>query len=134
MKTIFENVIKRGDYDLNAMLLKIDTYHIEGKLTDDEKTELYLLAQQKPTQQYDIKSEIEKLWAVIRQINALLENGVEGGAVTDISAFVQPTGASDAYQMGNKVLYEGIIYESLIDNNVWSPSAYPNGWKVIEEA
>ena len=24
------------------------------------------------------------------------------------------------------------IYESLIDNNVWSPEEYPQGWQLIE--
>ena len=41
MKSIFENVIKKGGYDLTALLAKIDTYHIEGKLTDSERDELY---------------------------------------------------------------------------------------------
>ena len=37
------------------------------------------------------------------------------------------------YNIGNKVIYEGNIYESLIDNNVWSPAEYPAGWSKIEE-
>ena len=32
-----------------------------------------------------------------------------------------------------EVHYKGKVYESLIDNNVWSPEAYPQGWKLIEE-
>ena len=50
-----------------------------------------------------------------------------------IKDFVQPTGAHDAYKKGDKVRFENKIYESLIDNNVYSPSAYPNGWKEITE-
>ena len=45
----------------------------------------------------------------------------------------QPT-AENAYMKGDKVRYNGKVYESLIDNNVWSPEAYPAGWKEIEEA
>ena len=41
MKKLFENVIARGGDDLGVMLKKIDSYHIEGKLTDAEKDELY---------------------------------------------------------------------------------------------
>lgn len=48
-----------------------------------------------------------------------------------IPAWVQPIGASDAYNVGDKVSFEGVNYESLIDANVWSPSAYPSGWKII---
>ena len=50
-----------------------------------------------------------------------------------IPDFVQPTGAHDAYKKGDKVKFEGKIYESLIDANVYSPSAYPAGWKEITE-
>ena len=46
--------------------------------------------------------------------------------------FVQPTGQHDAYSIGDRVLYNGKIYESVIDNNVWSPDAYPQGWEVYE--
>lgn len=45
--------------------------------------------------------------------------------------FVQPTGAHDAYQIGDRVRFDGKIYESLIDGNTYSPSAYAAGWKVV---
>ena len=40
--------------------------------------------------------------------------------------------STNAYMIGDKVKYEGIIYESIIDNNIWSPTEYPAGWKLIE--
>ena len=40
--------------------------------------------------------------------------------------------STNAYQIGDKVLFEGVVYESVISNNIWSPSAYPAGWKVVE--
>lgn len=43
--------------------------------------------------------------------------------------FVQPTGAHDAYKKGDKVTFEGKHYISLIDANVYSPTAYPAGWQ-----
>ena len=42
----------------------------------------------------------------------------------------QPVGTSDAYMTGDIVSYEGVLYISTIDNNVWSPVAYPAGWEV----
>lgn len=39
--------------------------------------------------------------------------------------------STNAYMKGDKVIFEGKTYESLIDNNVWSPAAYPAGWKAI---
>jgi hypothetical protein len=46
--------------------------------------------------------------------------------------WVQPTGAQDAYNIGDCVTFEGNQYESLIDANVWSPSVYTQGWQLIE--
>jgi len=48
-----------------------------------------------------------------------------------IPLWVQLTGAQDAYALGAKVEYKGEIYQSLIAANVWSPEAYPAGWKLI---
>lgn len=44
--------------------------------------------------------------------------------------WVQPD-STNAYMKGDKVKYEGVIYESLIDNNIWSPVDYPAGWTVV---
>ena len=57
----------------------------------------------------------------------------EGNEVEVIADFKQPTGAHDAYQKGNKVRFEGKIYESNRDNNAYSPNDYPDGWDLIEE-
>ena len=43
--------------------------------------------------------------------------------------WVQPTGAQDAYNKGDKVTYKGDHYISLIDANTWSPEEYPAGWE-----
>lgn len=47
-----------------------------------------------------------------------------------IKDWVQPD-STNAYMKGDKVRYEGVVYESLINQNVWSPSAYPAGWQVV---
>lgn len=52
----------------------------------------------------------------------------------EIPVWKQPTGAQDAYMTGDKVWYpdrDTTVYESLIDNNTWSPEAYPQGWQAI---
>lgn len=48
-----------------------------------------------------------------------------------INEWVQPD-STNAYMKGDKVKFEGHIYVSVIDNNVWSPTAYPAGWKLVE--
>lgn len=56
----------------------------------------------------------------------------EGDPGDEWPEFVQPTGAHDAYAKGAKVTYKGAHYESLIDANVYSPEAYPAGWRLVE--
>lgn len=43
----------------------------------------------------------------------------------------RPTGAHDAYNTGDIVNYNDVIYESLIDGNTYSPEEYPDGWKIV---
>lgn len=50
---------------------------------------------------------------------------------TTVPEWQQPD-AANAYQIGDRVMYNGVIYESVIANNVWSPETYPAGWQVIE--
>lgn len=52
----------------------------------------------------------------------------------EIPVWKQPTGAQDAYNKGDRVWFpekDTTVYESLIDANVYSPEAYPAGWKEI---
>ena len=48
--------------------------------------------------------------------------------VTDdgVAEWVQPLGATDAYNTGDIVSYKGELYESTCDANVWEPGVY--GW------
>lgn len=48
-----------------------------------------------------------------------------------IPTWVQPLGASDAYNTGDEVMYNGIHYRSLIDGNVWAPDTYTQGWEIV---
>lgn len=55
-----------------------------------------------------------------------------GLAPDEVPVWSQPTGAHDAYNKGDRVHYPGAsdpIYECLIDGNVYSPEAYPSGWR-----
>lgn len=45
--------------------------------------------------------------------------------------WVQPLGASDAYNTGDIVSCDGVLYRSLIDGNVWKPTEYPQGWETV---
>ena len=41
--------------------------------------------------------------------------------------------AGALYAMGDHVIFNGVEYESLIDNNSWSPADYPAGWAEVTE-
>lgn len=50
----------------------------------------------------------------------------------EIPVWKQPTGAQDAYRIGDKVHYptkEDAVYISTVDDNVWQPGVY--GWEVV---
>ena len=57
-----------------------------------------------------------------------------GEIETSYPDFVQPTGAHDAYNIGDIVKFNGQLYKSTINNNVWSPDAYPQGWEIYNES
>jgi len=63
---------------------------------------------------------VPALWTPVRE---------KAGAAPD--PWVQPAGASDAYSKGDRVTFQGQVWESTIDTNVWSPSDYPAGWKRV---
>lgn len=46
----------------------------------------------------------------------------------EIEEWRQPLGSHDAYMTGDRVLFDGEVYISKIDNNVWSPDAH--GWEL----
>jgi len=63
---------------------------------------------------------VPALWTPVRKT---------AGAQPD--EWVQPLGASDAYSKGDRVTFQGQVWESTIDTNVWSPTAHPAGWKKV---
>lgn len=46
--------------------------------------------------------------------------------------FKQPTSTETAYMKGDKITFNGAKYISLVDYNVYSPTDYPNNWKLVE--
>lgn len=49
----------------------------------------------------------------------------------EIPEWVQPTGAQDAYNKGDKVTHNGKTWESNCDANVWEPGVY--GWDEVTQ-
>lgn len=68
-------------------------------------------------------------WAPV-DAPALFAEILPGQDGTDIGEWVQPN-STNGYNVGDRVLFEGHIYESLVANNVWPPTT-PNVWQLIE--
>lgn len=54
-----------------------------------------------------------------------------GGISLDAAALTwkEPQSEDQGYPAGAVVIYEGEVYESVVDGNLASPKAYPQGWK-----
>ena len=50
-------------------------------------------------------------------------------SLDEYPAWVQPTGAHDAYSKGDKVTHSGKHWTSDVDNNTWEPGVY--GWTEV---
>lgn len=128
-------------YQLRAMIVKAST-----SLKDEDALEaVELYDEWKPDTEFakDIRVRYNgKLYRVVQahtsqagweppNVSALFTEVAKPG---EIPTWKQPTGAQDAYQTGDKVHYptaDGPVYESLIDNNTWSPDAYQAGWRAV---
>lgn len=100
-------------YQIGKKYKKDDRFRYDGKL---------FKVNQEHTSQED--------W-VPGQVSALYTEIAPPGV---IDVWKQPQGAHDAYNTGDKVHFPGEndpVYESLIDANIYSPSAYPAGWKLV---
>ena len=126
MKTIFENVIARGDYDLAGLLKKIDGYHIAGRLSDAEHDELYEKARTgaNPAESVDVLAKIAELE---RRVKALEERQDSGTGSTDVPEYE----VGKWYYKDDKVMYDGKKYTCTAPDGVvcvWSPAEYPAYW------
>lgn len=65
-------------------------------------------------------------------LNVEIQNQ-DGSKTEIIKEFIQPTGAHDSYNKGDKVLFKGKIYKSKIDANTFSPEQFADGWEEVTE-
>ena len=127
MKEIFMNVIRRGGYDLTGLLANIDKYHVEGKLPDKERDELYAAARGNadPNASADFMAMIARL---DERITALEKGGVIPPA--DVEEYV----TGKFYYTGDKCRFGGKTYVCIAPQGtvcVWSPADYPAYWEVV---
>lgn len=138
----FRERIGTGNYSLTDILHNVDVMYAVGRLTDDEREELYAYARENAKPQYDCSTEIESLWGAVRDIRTRLA-ALEGESpekpeepTDEWPEFKQPTGAHDAYYTGDKITYNGKHYICVIPENVactYPPDVYPAGWQEVTD-
>ena len=105
-------------------------------LAEVERREAELVARRAVSDAVQVYAEGQAL-TVLQAWRALVPEGVrvpddpEPEPIPDAPAYVQPTGAHDAYQAGDRVTFQGRVYEAVINAVVWSPLAYPQAWKEV---
>lgn len=136
----FTRAIKAAPHDLDKHLTRINTYHIDGALTDGEREELITLARQLAQPQLELAAEVQQLWAAVGELREELAAIKAGGGVQDgvdeldIPEYTKPTGAHDAYYAGAVVRWQGKVYECVAPEGVacvWSPEVMPGYWAEV---
>ena len=145
MYEIVKETIENTDYKLEEMLDKIYVLYTKDKLSKEEMEELEALAREKanPVNSYvPFQEQIDKLYEDMKELEARVslleqetgqEEPTEPEPVEEYPEYVAPSGAHDAYNTGDKVTYNGKKYVCKMDNCVWSPDIYPQGWQEVEE-
>ena len=153
MYKIIKNVISSEAYKLEDILYKISKMYVEGRITEIEKDELDSMARikAKAENSYNLQKQLDNIFARLEALEArknevVTDEVVEGEESTEPSEivepvqpaeeykeYVQPTGAHDTYNNGDKVLFNGKKYICIMDNCVWSPDTYPAGWELVVE-
>lgn len=119
---------------------------IESAITEEEKTELDNLAREnaKAENSYaPLQEQIEQLFSNMQDLEARVslleqedgqEEPTEPEPVEEYPQFIQPQGAHDAYNTGDKITYNAKKYVCKMDGCVWSPDVYPQAWEEVVES
>ena len=144
MYEIIKNVINTKSYELLDMLYKINKMYIESAITEEQKTGLDELARTNAQAENSYAPLQEQIDNTNARIDSLEERiaKLEGETTEEPSEpvqedeypeFVQPTGAHDAYNVGDKITYNGKKYICQMNGCVWTPDVYPQGWQEVTE-
>lgn len=140
MYEAIKNAINNTEFELKATIEKIDTLWIKNKITEEQRKELIELAREKanPENSYaPLQEQIDSIYTEIDRIKNridILEGKEEPTEPKEeYLDYVQPTGAHNAYNVGDKVTYNGKKYVCKINGCVWAPDVYPAGWEEVAE-
>ena len=129
VRPMIESTISSGEYDLASILSTINLYHIEGALTDQDRTELRDMARENAKPQYDPEKDIsqmlDRLYALEERVTKL-----EGTEVVE----KYPEYEEDRwYFSGDGVTFKGTKYTCIAKKTKFSPADKPKDWQEVTE-
>lgn len=139
-----QTIINEGGYDLADLTERIKTLFALGELSKEEMEQLLEQAQTnaKPDDSYaplaDRVKAIEEWETTVEERLSKLESdsptypGDPEESAEEWPEYKQPTGAHDAYHVGDKITYKGKHYTCTYNGCVWTPDEYPQGWQLVE--
>ena len=92
---------------------------------------LYRCTRSTGTAVYNTLSELVGLYVEVVTSGTEEPTEPEEPTGDEVAEWVQPTGAQDAYHIGDRVLYNSVVWECISDNNVYAPGVY--GWEQVAE-
>jgi hypothetical protein len=149
MKEIFKNIINNKDYELKDILNKIYEAYIKNKITKEDRDELENEARKEadPKNSYANQTDlINQLFERVAKLEEKVfapkptspdgsyeeEEDKEEIIEEEYLEYVQPTGAHDAYKVGDKILFNNKKYICQMNGCVWDPMTYPQAWEIVE--
>lgn len=133
MYKLIKDVLNTGKFNLSDMLKKIDSFWISGEITDDERIELYNLAQEKAKTEYstDLLKKIAELENRLLIVEEKLKGEAEEGETPSEEEYPEFV-VGRWYYTGNTITFEGTRYRCIAPDDVacvWSPKDYPAYWQ-----
>lgn len=137
IKTVFETFVLSKDLSKEQkenILNQYKPYQIGKNYEENEKftykDKVYEVIQAHTSQTTWLPEATPALYR--EYLNVEIQNQ-DGSKTEVVKEFKQPTGAHDAYNKGDKVLFKGKIYKSKIDANTFSPEQFADGWEEVTE-
>lgn len=124
-KTNADEILVKADLtqeEINALQGLYDEWQVNKAYTVGEyvryNNTLYKVIQAHTSQADWMPSVTASLYTIVQAVGVIEEWGVRNLTV-------------NPFMIGEQVRFNGVVYESVIDNNVWTPLAYPQGWKTV---
>ena len=131
MNRIAKNVIETGGYDLEDMLRKLDALWLRGDLTEEEHTELTLMARDRAEPSGSMLAMVNDLSGRVSKLEACVGTPVTPNLAEDYPDYE----AGRGYRPGDTCTFRGKRYVCKLPEGSglsacpWSPETKPDCWQ-----